>query len=93
MPHVFIHRSPLIAMIFENYKMLRIDGHRHYHTEVSKSDRERQISHGIVYMRYPKRKGRAQMNLFTNQNRVTDVKTNLWSVTREWGDNKLRDWD
>ena len=66
MSHVFIHRSPLIAMTFENYKMLRIDGHRHNHSEVSKSGRERQISHDIVYMRYLKRNGRVQMNLFTN---------------------------
>ena len=47
--------------------MFRIDGHGHYHTEISQSGRERQISHGIVYMRYLKRKGRAQMNLFTSQ--------------------------
>ena len=51
-----------------------MDGPRSYHTEFSKSDKERQITYDITYV---ESKNTIQMNLFTNRNRLTDIESKL----------------
>ena len=52
-----------------------MDGRRDYHTECSKSDRKRQISYDITYV---KSKKMMQMNLFKKQKQThRHKKTNL----------------
>ena len=52
-----------------------MDGPRDYHTEWSKSDRERQILYDTAYM-WNLRKG-YKWTYLQNQNRVTDVENKL----------------
>ena len=56
-----------------------MDGPRDCHSEWSKSDTERQISCDIAYMWNLKK--RVQMNLYTKQNRPTDLE-NKHMVTK-----------
>ena len=51
-----------------------MDGPRGYHSEFSKSDKERQIAYDITYV---ESKNMIQMNLFTNRNRLTDIENKL----------------
>ena len=68
-----------------------MDGSRDYHTEWSKSDRERQISYDIAYMW--NLKNGYKWTYLQNRNRVTDVENKLM-VTRGKGvRNKLEVWD
>ena len=70
-----------------------MDGPRDYHTKWSKTERKREISYDIVYMRNLKKRC-LQMSLFTKQ-RLTDVENRL-KVTKgeRCGGERLgvRDW-
>ena len=52
-----------------------MNGHRDDHTKWSKSVRERQISHDIIYM-WNKKKKKIQMNSFLKQ-RLADIENKL----------------
>ena len=63
-----------------------MDGPGDYHTEWSKSDRERQISYDIAYM-WNLKKIRHKWTYLQNRNRPTDIE-NKFIVTKEerWGE-------
>ena len=70
-----------------------MDGSRAYHTEWSKSDRERQISYDISYMRNLKKW--YKWTYLQNRNRLTDIENKLM-VTKgisAVGRDKLGVWD
>ena len=60
-----------------------MDGSGDYHTKWSKSDRERQIPYNIICMWNLKKKKKIQMNLFTKQNRLTDIEKQIYGYQRE----------
>ena len=69
-----------------------MDGPRDYHTKWSKSDRERQISYDITYIRNLKKKWYKRTYL---QNRLTDLENKLMVTEGEGlvGRERLGVWD
>ena len=61
-----------------------MDGPRDYHTKWSKSDRERQISYDITYIRNLKKKW-YKWTYLQNSNRVTGVENTLIVTEGERG--------
>ena len=64
-----------------------MDGPRDYHTKWSKSDRERQISYDIIYMRNLK-KIQYKWTHLQNRNRLTDIENKPMVTKGEkgWGE-------
>ena len=71
-----------------------MDRPRDYHTKQSKSERESQISHDIIYMCDLKKK-KIQMNLFQNRNRLHRHRKQIYGYQRRKGGrrDKLGIWD
>lgn len=69
-------------------------GPRDCQSEWSKSDRERQVSYVIAYMRNLKKKKIGYKRTYLQKgNRVTDIENNLWLPREKVGGDKLGDWD
>ena len=73
---LFDHKKEQNNAIWSN-----TDGPRGYHTEWSKSERERQISYGITSTWILKKKKRYKWTYLQNRNRLTDFESKL-TVTK-----------
>ena len=65
-----------------------MDATRYYHTEWSKSDRERQLSYDITHMWNLK----YDTNELILQNRLTDIENSMVSKGKGWGRDGLEVW-
>ena len=89
--HIYMEYYSAIKKEWNNGSCSNMDGFRDYHTQWSKSDRERQMSYDITYMWNLKKwyKG----TYLQNRNRLTDRKQTYGYQMGKRGRDKLGIWD